>query len=151
MSNHRVNNKCNRVKRQHWRWLIYTLRNFYYIIICSVFSEATTTVLESFINSTGKHLCWSLFLKKLQACRPISCLFFSLYSIVHVILLSFVCFNCFNPIFVHYSRASCKSIYFLLIIIYHTCACLIMKMTKKTFILQKTHLYNGHSFILYIL
>ena len=24
-------------------------------------SEATTTVLESFTNSTGIHLCWSLF------------------------------------------------------------------------------------------
>ena len=51
---------------------------FYYIIICYLFSEATTTVLKSFTNSTGKHLCWSLFLKKLQACRPISCSFFSI-------------------------------------------------------------------------
>ena len=30
MSHHWVNNKCNRVKGQHWRWLIYALalRNF---------------------------------------------------------------------------------------------------------------------------
>ena len=42
-------------------------------VICYIFSEATTAVLERFTNSTGKHLCWSLFLKKLQACRPMSC------------------------------------------------------------------------------
>ena len=35
---------------------------FHYIIFY-IFSEATTTVLESCTNSTGKHLfCWSLFL-----------------------------------------------------------------------------------------
>ena len=34
---------------------------FYYVIIYYVFSEATTTVLESFTNSIRKHLCWSLF------------------------------------------------------------------------------------------
>ena len=28
MSHHRVNNKCNRVKGQRWRWLIYALRRF---------------------------------------------------------------------------------------------------------------------------
>ena len=31
-----------------------------------MFSEATTTVLESFANSTGKHLCWSLFFLKIM-------------------------------------------------------------------------------------
>ena len=34
---------------------------FYYVIICYVFSESATTVLESLTNYTGKHLCWSLF------------------------------------------------------------------------------------------
>ena len=28
MSHHQVNNKCNRVKARHWRWLIYALSNF---------------------------------------------------------------------------------------------------------------------------
>ena len=28
---------------------------FYYVIICYMFSEVTTTVLESFANSIGKH------------------------------------------------------------------------------------------------
>ena len=28
MSHHQVNNTCNRVKGQHWRWLIYALRHF---------------------------------------------------------------------------------------------------------------------------
>ena len=30
---------------------------FYSVIISYVFSEATTTVPESFTNSTGKHVC----------------------------------------------------------------------------------------------
>ena len=51
---------------------------FYHVVICYVLSEATTTVPESFTNSTGKQLCCSLFLKKLQACMPISCLSFSM-------------------------------------------------------------------------
>ena len=46
MSHHWDNNKCNRVKAQHWSYVL---------------SESTNTVLESFTNSTGKHLCWSLF------------------------------------------------------------------------------------------
>ena len=75
---YRINNKCNRVKGWRWRWLMYALNNFYCVIICCLFSEATTTVLESFTNSIEKHLCWSLFLKKLQACRPISGLLFSI-------------------------------------------------------------------------
>ena len=53
---HRV--KRSRVKGQRWRLLIY-----YYTIICYVLSEATTTVLKSFTNFTGKHLCWSLVFK----------------------------------------------------------------------------------------
>ena len=61
MSHHWINNKCNRVKGWRWRWLIYALCNFYFVIICSVFPEVTTTVLESFTNSTEKHLCWTLF------------------------------------------------------------------------------------------
>ena len=59
MSHHWVNNKCNRIKGRHWRWLIYT---YIYIInmvnnnmLCV--SEATTTVPESFTDSTGKLLC----------------------------------------------------------------------------------------------
>ena len=28
MSHHQINNKCNRVKGQYWRWLIYALLNF---------------------------------------------------------------------------------------------------------------------------
>ena len=60
MSHHWVNSKCNRAKGQHWRWLIYA-HVTYYVIICYMFSEATTTVLEGFRNSTEKHLCWSLF------------------------------------------------------------------------------------------
>ena len=27
MSHHRINNKCNRVRGQHWRWLIHVIRN----------------------------------------------------------------------------------------------------------------------------
>ena len=30
---------------------------FYYVIICYMFSEATTTVFESFTDSTEKHVC----------------------------------------------------------------------------------------------
>ena len=67
MFHNRVNNKRNRVKGRRWRWLIYVPHNFYDVITCYVFSEATNTVLESFTNSTRKHLRWSLFLKKFQA------------------------------------------------------------------------------------
>ena len=43
-----------------------------YYLICYVFSEATTTVLENFHNSTGKHLFWSLFfLKMMKLCKGI--------------------------------------------------------------------------------
>ena len=51
----------------------------YHITISYMFSEATTTALESFTNSTGKHLCWSLFLKKLQVCRLGTHLYMSLF------------------------------------------------------------------------
>ena len=64
----------------------------FYYIICYMFSEATTTVLESFTNSTGKHLCWSQLFKKLQTCRPISCLFFSI-PIVHVNYVKCYCLH----------------------------------------------------------
>ena len=64
MSHHRVNNKCNRVKGQHWRWLIYALHNFYYVM-CFVFWEASVTVLDSFTKSTEKHLLESLFFLKI--------------------------------------------------------------------------------------
>ena len=55
MSHYEINNKCNRVKKQHWRWLIMHYIIFCYLITCYMFSEATTIVLESFTNSTGKH------------------------------------------------------------------------------------------------
>ena len=48
------------VKGQHWRLLIYVLHNFL-LYNNVVFSETTTTVLESFTNSTGRNMCWSLF------------------------------------------------------------------------------------------
>ena len=32
---------------------------------------ATRGVLKNFVRITGKHLCWSLFLTKLQACKSI--------------------------------------------------------------------------------
>ena len=48
MSHQQVNNKCSRIKRCCRRWLIYALCIFYYVL-----SEATTTFLESFTNSTG--------------------------------------------------------------------------------------------------
>ena len=54
MSHHQVSNKCNRVKGQHWRWLIYAPHNF---LLCNNMSKI-------------------------------------------ILVLSFVCFNCFNPIFV---------------------------------------------------
>ena len=56
---------------------------FYYIIICYLFSETTTTVRESFTNSTGKHLCRSLFLK---GRRPADLFHvrISLYPMIHV-------------------------------------------------------------------
>ena len=57
MSHYWVNNKCYRVKGWRWRWLTYALSNFLLCNTCYVFSEATTTALESFTNSTGKHLC----------------------------------------------------------------------------------------------
>ena len=48
------------VQGERWRLLIYVLHNF---LLCNnvVFSETTTTVLESFTNSTGRNMCWSLF------------------------------------------------------------------------------------------
>ena len=57
-------------------WLFYIIHN--YILTLTILtqppeqnSEATAGgVLKNFANSTGKHLCWSLFLKKLQAFRP---------------------------------------------------------------------------------
>ena len=57
---------------------IHALRNFLLRNNVYVFSEATTTVLESLTNPTEKRLCWSLFFKNLQTCRPISSLFFSI-------------------------------------------------------------------------
>ena len=41
---------------------------FYYAMRYYVFSEAATTVLKSFTNSTGKQLCWSLFFKVAGPC-----------------------------------------------------------------------------------
>ena len=61
MSHHWVNNEYNRVKGQHWRWLIYVLHNFLLRNNKLRFSEATTTVLKSFTNCREKPLCWSLF------------------------------------------------------------------------------------------
>ena len=89
-----VNNKCNRVKRQHWRWLIHALCNFSLCNNMLRVSEATTTVLESFRNSTGKHLCWSLFLKKLQTSRvhPVG-LFYVCFSVNLIIHVNYI--NCF--------------------------------------------------------
>ena len=64
MSHHQVNYKCNRVKGQHWRWLIYELSNFLLgNVICF---QKQPPNLESFTNSTGKHLCWSLFFLKMM-------------------------------------------------------------------------------------
>ena len=41
--------------------------------VCSIDDEyleaATGDVLKNFVIFTGKHLCWSLFLIKLQACK----------------------------------------------------------------------------------
>ena len=69
MSHHQVNNKCNRVKRMALK-MAYALLDFSLhnnVFLCNnMFSEATTTVLESFANSTGKHLCWSLFFLKIM-------------------------------------------------------------------------------------
>ena len=49
------------VKGWCWRLLIYAIRNFLLHNNVTMFSEATTTVLESFTKSTWKDLCWSLF------------------------------------------------------------------------------------------
>ena len=62
MSHHWVNNNCNKVKGQHWRWLIFALHDF-----------RPTTVLESFTNST-ENTCDGVFF----SFRFISCLFFSI-------------------------------------------------------------------------
>ena len=63
MSDHQVNNKCNNSnnnsKRMGLRFLIYALCNFLLRNMLHIFRR--TTVLESFTNSTGKQLCWSLF------------------------------------------------------------------------------------------
>ena len=41
------------------------------LLVTRSFAEAAKkAVLNSFAIFTGKHLCWSLFLIKLQACRP---------------------------------------------------------------------------------
>ena len=58
-----VNNKCNRVKGWHWRWLIYAQRNFLLCNILHVFRS--------------NHNCFWKFLK---FCRktPVLSLFFSL-------------------------------------------------------------------------
>ena len=68
-------------------------------------------------------------------------------------MLSLVCFNCFNPIFFHYSWASYKSIYFLLIRVHHACAYLITSKKKNihfTTYMSQTF-WSLWSFILYIL
>ena len=61
MSHHRVKNKSKRVKNSIENGSFMCFVIFYYIIICYVFSEASTPVLESFMNFTGKHLSWRLF------------------------------------------------------------------------------------------
>ena len=61
MSHHRVKNKSKRVKNSIENGSFMCFVIFYYIIICYVFSEASTPVLESFMNFTGKHLFWRVF------------------------------------------------------------------------------------------
>ena len=57
---------------------------FYYVIICYVFSEATTNVLESFTKIPQENTCVEVFFKK--SCRPADLfhVYFSLYPIIHV-------------------------------------------------------------------
>ena len=75
MSHYRANNQCDRVKGWHWRWLIYTPHIFYYVITCYLFSEATTSVLESFTNSTGFSFS-CIGVSFLKSCRPAGSGFF---------------------------------------------------------------------------
>ena len=73
VSHHRVNNKCNRVKGRCWRLLIYALHNF--LLRNNMFSKRPPLFLKV-SQIPQKNTCVGIFLKKLQACRPISCLFF---------------------------------------------------------------------------
>ena len=66
-SQYPVNNKCNRVKGLHWRWLIYALRNFLLYNNVTCFQKQPPLFFEVSKIPQKKHLSWSLFFKKLQA------------------------------------------------------------------------------------
>ena len=76
MSHHQVNNKCNWVKGPHWKWLIYPLCNF---LLCSnICFQKQAPLFLKVSQIAQKNTCVGIFFKKkLQACRLISCLFFS--------------------------------------------------------------------------
>ena len=106
MSYHQVNNKCNGVKRWHWRWLIYALYiSLLHIMFTCFQKQLTTTILESFTNSTGQHQCWSLFLK---ICGPAGlfqvCFFLSAIIHVNYVLWSFILYILLRfvlPLYMH--------------------------------------------------
>ena len=67
MSHHQINNKCNRVKRTLLKMAKFmSCVIFYYFITCYVFSEATTTVLESFKFHKKTPVLESLFFLKIM-------------------------------------------------------------------------------------
>ena len=62
-----VNNKCNRVKGQHWRWLILCLDviSYYIIMFLEVSQNPLKNMLESLLKSCRPadlfHVCFSLY------------------------------------------------------------------------------------------
>ena len=95
MSHHQVNNKCNRVKRTLLKMAKFmSCVIFYYFITCYVFSEATTTVLESFKFHKKTPVLESLFLLKMMklykdicsACisRTSAEIFFSYIDVINI-------------------------------------------------------------------
>ena len=78
-----------RVKRRRWRWLIYSLHIFYYVIICYVFSEATTTLLSQ-KNKKKIHRKTSVLESLFEKVAGLFRVCFSLYPIILI--------NTWNPI-----------------------------------------------------
>ena len=89
ISHHQVNNKCNRVKARHWRWLIYALSNFLcYNVTC--FQKQPPLFLKV---SQIPHENTCVGVSFLKSCRPASLFHvcFSLHLIIHVNYIKSYC------------------------------------------------------------
>ena len=72
MSRHRVKNKWNRVKEQHWRWLIYALHNFVLHNVTCFQKQPSLFLKVSWISQENTCFGVSFFLKKMKLYKDLS-------------------------------------------------------------------------------